>query len=443
MTLLDDLEHMTRFVETETRASAIASAYWLFERNPWLSLDEQARGIAFLVTSFLHEQEPHVRTAYTRVIRHLLLRRTYGVGTYITWDPLISQLPQLSLYEVQLVLFLLKYAEDARYLPLLESYFDDLDLGREAVDSWIHLMFTQHYTYDLQATTYLAKAEKTIRDQFGRWHLDISRHGGEARKSMLNRPPEKRQRKAWIQQVLDEAQEQIRQHVQVQDRRAEVRINVEQEHYKESPYYFPNKIRDWLAQPTREGKIAGRIGNLDWVFETDYTIPIEELAQTVQVLVDYALSGEDRHVASSIWDVLPFAFDNRRYAGMYLDWERLARVLLTEGKAPGEFPLSQRDQRHLLSYFGYAPDQRYLDLLYSFLLHPDLYLREVALVALERLLRHLAHYCPQSSLLSKEADKILQQRRTMPESPEKWTLLTNTLKMLEQDVRPYFHYYSI
>lgn len=440
MHLQDYLQEMTALPDLEARRLAIgSSAYCLFERNAFLPLDVQAQGIALLVDAFLHEQEPLVRSAYTWAIRRILFSRPYqGMGTHIAWDPLIRQLPHLaSSEEIRLVLFLLKYSQSEQYLPLLESYFGDAEQRRHAVSSWISLMATQHYTADQQAREYLHEARKLISRQYSNWHHQAWKSG--KKEGVI----EQQAAKVWTQEVLAFAQERIEREVTLQDRRALEAAYYEQALYKEDPWYFPTQVKSWLALPTREEKLAGRIGNLDWVFEKQTSIPTDEIAQGVQVLVDYALTGGDRSVASTIWAVLPFAFETRIYVGTYLDWDQLASLLTDTASPSGNGCLTAEDQRHVLSYFGYAPHERYLDLLYSYLEHEDPFLRKVAVKALPSLLVHVAHYCPQAILLRGAVRETLKQQQELPDTPETWRLLRNTFQKLEQDIHPYFHYYKI
>jgi hypothetical protein len=295
MKLLNELHRIVSLHNSEIKIWALESAYWIFERNLWLSLDEQAEAIAFLVTTALNEREPELRERYFRITGRLVASRPYTVGSHIDWETLIEQLPHLSSSEVLSVLYLLRYANDEKYLAVLERYFDDFGKHIQAINSWIILAYTQRYKYDAQVWPYLHTAQQAINESFSDWGKRMQQKTGRADITAEERrvsAKERRAARSWTMERLSETQEQIRQQVQIQDRTAYIYTKAWNE---QNPNYLPNQIQGWLALPEAKDRI-GPIGNLDWIFEQTLSIETDEMAQGVKVLVDYALTGEERSV---------------------------------------------------------------------------------------------------------------------------------------------------
>jgi hypothetical protein len=168
------------------------------------------------------------------------------------------------------------------------------------------------------------------------------------------------------------------------------------------------------------------------------SLPIDEVAETVQVLVDDALLGEDHRWA---WEAIATALQTRQYAGLYLDWDRLADVLpsLDDERSDPEF----RALRGVLDCLSYAPEERFLNILWPYLDHPHRDVRIIAADGIEHLIRHLAHYCPEVTLLARQIEETPVFPSHIPKTPEAWQRLKERLERFAHDARPYVHYYSI
>jgi hypothetical protein len=450
MALLDDLHRMASAQGIKNKIWAVKSAIWIFERNPWLSLDQQAEGIAFLVAAFLREKEAKVRDQYTQTLCRIIQSRPYQVGAQIGWATLTSALPHLpsgeggTVGEVGVVLYLLRYATDERYLSLLERYFDDVEHYHWAVSSWAILAYTQRYTYDKQVLPYLQEAQKVIEGRFDEVRRRVQKKLHRVvitRKEFLHNEPWFRSAKAWAMQQFAEAEQQIRQHVQVRDRRAFMRAYEENKLYQADPDYLPTLIQSWLALSSREEKLQGGLGRWRDTFHYSLSLPIDEVAQSVKILVDYVLSEEDPSLRSLIWGIIATAFEARRYVGTHLDWDRLADVLsrLNEDREDPQY----HALINLLFCFGRANDTHSLERVKPFLDHHNIHVRRTAVEVIKDLLWHLAHYCPEATSLLIEAADTFKPQKGAPETPERWQMIKDRLEQLEHDIRPYFHYYSI
>lgn len=446
MALLDDLYLVVSMQGTENKIRALRSAFWIFERNPDLSLAQQAEGIAFLIASCLRETEAKVRERYWMTIDRILRSRPYQVGARTDWATLTNALPQLASADVSMVLYLLRYATDERYLSLLEQYFGDVEQGRWAISSWVILAYTQRYTYDTQVLPFLQEAEKNIEKGFAsaRRLLQEKPAGAqdtrEARKEYLRKKVWQHTAQAWARQQFAEAEKHIRQQVQVRNRTAFMQEYEEKKLRQNDPNYLPTRIQGMLARPSREEKFRAGVRNLNETFLYAYSLPIDEIAHSVKVLMDYIFSGEDPSVNREIWWGLATAFDERVYVGTYLDWDRFTAVLSHLGKeeqGPYFYGL-----RAALVCLGRAPDEHPLDVLKPYLDHPNDFVRQTAAEAIRNLIWHLAHYCAEvGSLIAESGNILILQEASTPS--ERWQVIKGRLEQLEHDARPYFHYYSI
>jgi hypothetical protein len=385
-----------------------------------------------------------VRRQYREIISRIIRSRPYQVGEQIDWAILTGTLPQLPSDDAGLVLYLLRYAADEQYLSLLESYFDDVEHYHWALSSWVILAYTQRYTYDSQVLPSLRAAQEAIEGRFDDARRRLQKKLGRllfTKKELLHSEPWFRGAKAWARQQFAGAEKHIRQHIQIRDRTAFMQEYEEKKLVQAHPNYFPTLIQGWLALPTREEKIQAGLGQLQWTFQTSLSLPIDEVAQSVKVLMDYVLSGEDPSVSDMIWGIIGTSFGVRRYVGTYLDWERLTDELfhLNEDRKDAAY----HDLTRVLDCLGQANDEHYLAVLKPYLDHSHVNVRWTAARTIRDLIWHLAHYCSEVAFLMPElaSDVLILREASTP--PERWQVIKDRLEQLEHNARLYFHYYSI
>jgi hypothetical protein len=452
MALLDDLHHIISIQEREKKFKALRSAVWLFERNPDLPLDQQSAGIALLIAAYLPETDELMSSVYRQVISRIIRSRPYSVGAQIDWGALTSALPHLPTEKVWMVLYLLRYATDERYLSLLERNFDNVD--SYAVSSWAILAYTQRYHYDPQVRPFLQEAQETILKRFDEAHRRVLyklHKASIARKELLRADPWFRGANAWARQQFAEAEQRIRQHVQLRPQPAPQSVAEDNERRRIDPAYFPTQIQRWLATPTSKETFHNLI-RLRNTFEfggTSHSLPIDEVAHCVQVLMDYVLAAEDymppgerQSVHLVIWQIIGLAFYEHRYVGTYLDWEMLEERLVFLNEK-GDDPTFRFQLRCILACFTNSNEEHALEVLKPYLDHPDGSVRETTLESLKDLIWHLAHYCAEALPAVIEAENTLKRLAKMAETPEKWQQIKACLEQEEHDARPYFHFYSI
>jgi len=454
MALLDDLHHIISIQEREKKFKALRSAVWLFERNPDLPLDQQSAGIALLIAAYLPETDELMSSVCGQVMYRIIRSRPYPVGAQIDWGVLTSALPHLPTEKVWIVLYLLRYATDERYLSLLEQNFDDVDNYFWAISSWPILAYTQRYSYDSQVLPFLREPQETIEKRLGEARRQLQRKLHKVsitRKELLRADPWFRGANAWARQQFAEAEQRIRQQVQFRPQLAPQSIAEDNERRRTDPAYFPTQIQRWLATPTSKETFHSLIRLRD-TFEIEgasHSLPIDEVARCVQVLMDYVLTAEDyvppgerQSVHLVIWQIIGLAFYVHRYVGTYLDWEMLEERLVFLNEK-GDDPTFRFQLRCILGCFTDSNDEHALDVLKPYLDHPDGSVRETALEGIKHLIWHLAHYCAEVLPVVLEAENTLKRLEKMPDTPEKWQQIKACLEQEEHDARPYFHFYSI
>ena len=435
MTLMDDVARVVSVEGIEAKVVAMLSAHWIYERNPTLSLDEQAEGFAFLVADYLRATDADERRNWLYILQKISKSRPHHIGSQVDWDAFARTLPTLvEKRAMHVALVLLCDANDARYLSVLEDYFDHPDHCGQAFTSWIALAYTERYTFDKRVFPYLHEAERIIGDRFA---AERTHRRGEERASVqrtdplvVDHPwtPVFPEARAWAMQQFALADERIRQEIQVRDCR------VSQKADEGGLLTF---VQQQLAAPLsrREYNSKMVVPLLDTLTHNE-SFPIDGVARMVKVLVDSALESEEHRFA---WAPIAVAFETRRYVGTYLDWDRLV-ALLPSLDADRSDP--KRDAlRGVLGCLSNASEERFLDILQPYLDHPDHDVRVKAADCIDFLLRHLAHHCPEVIFLARQIMEGVSPDHS--ETPEAWQRLKERLARLAHEARPYFHYYSI
>ena len=137
-----------------------------------------------------------------------------------------------------MVLYLLRYATDERYLTLLESYFGNIEDYPWTISSWTILAFTQRYVYDTQVLPYLREAQEAIEKHFGEAQRRVQKKLGRVRitrEEFLHSEPWFRGANAWVRQKFAEAELRIRQQVQLRPQGASHSVAEENERRRVKP----------------------------------------------------------------------------------------------------------------------------------------------------------------------------------------------------------------
>ncbi len=396
-------------------------------------MDEVAQGLALLVEEYLHEDDVQVRTLFLQTLNKIIMSRPYAVGRRIDWEALIQRLSHASWQEVRSILIMLKYANDEKYLLVLETYFSNPSLRPLAAKSWIPLAYYQIYGGDPRVWPYLENAYWMITGrnapvplQEGKPYVDADREEliKELNKQWEQRPVDRIE----MMQILSDTRQKILHEVLVQ-RAGEQPVQEK----SEDIVTFVNLVRSWLQIPDKKIKIW-EIQGLHWSLEEELSLFIDDVAQVVGLLVHAACKEEDLRTRWAIWSVVHKAFLCRIYVGTYLDWQMLAEHLPQ---------LASDELRYVLFDYGYAPDESYFSVLEPYLEHSDSDVRSTAAQAICHLIYHVSRYSPQVSKYFQEASRAMEEMKETLDSPEYRDTIWLILHEFQQKARPHYKYYSI